>query len=438
MIETMTETGATERQEVTAYPVRTIALEVLAGPDAKTVARADGDRISVGTAEGNGLVLHDPHVSRYHLEIAATPNGFSIVDLSSSNGTFVGPVRVELATVQTGTQIRVGGTTLRVGEGDGATVPLFREDVIGGFYGRAPATRRVMAQLQRAAQSQASVLLEGESGTGKEVLARALHTLGPRAGSPFEVVDCGALVPTLVASELFGHEKGAFTGADRRHVGAFERAGQGTVFLDEIGELPVALQASLLGAIERKKFRRVGGQTEVPFAARVVSATHRDLRARINSGAFRLDLFYRLAVVAIKVPPLRERTEDIPILVDHFLREAGATAPMASFVSEQSLATLAAQPWPGNVRELRNTVEALLAMGELPQGATDVANASDPFAAALALSYKPARDGVLRAFEARYVAHILAAAEGNIARAARDADMDRSHLMDLMRRLGLR
>jgi DNA-binding NtrC family response regulator len=335
--------------------------------------------------------------------------------------------------------VHVGETVLRIREGEGTTVPLFGEDALAGFHGRAPSTRRLMAQVQRAAQSQAAVLLEGESGTGKEVLARAVHALGPRASEPFEVVDCGALVPALVASELFGHEKGAFTGADRQHLGAFERAGNGTVFLDEIGELPIGLQASLLGAIERRKFRRVGGQKEIPFSARIVSATHRDLRAQINANAFRLDLYYRLAVVTLKIAPLRERPQDIPILVDHFLREAGHTAPRSAIISDKALATLEAQSWPGNVRELRNTIEALLAMGELPS--KDEARADttgDPFADVLDLSYKQARDRVLRAFESRFVPHLLERAGGNIAKAARDGDMDRSHLMEMMRRLGLR
>jgi DNA-binding NtrC family response regulator len=428
----------TRKQGAAVFTVRTVAVDVVSGDDTGRTAQADGEQLSIGAAQGNDLVLTDPHVSRYHLEVSASPSGVLLVDVGSSNGTFVGPVRVLRAVVQPGTLVRVGDTTLRVREGGGATVPLFDEDSLAGFYGRAPATRRLMAQLQRAAQSQAPVLLEGESGTGKEVLARAIHSLGPRASAPFEVVDCGALVPALVASELFGHEKGAFTGADRQRAGAFERAGAGTVFLDEIGELPIGLQASLLGALERKKFRRVGGQKELDLPARVVSATHRDLRSQINAGAFRLDLYYRLAVVTLKVPPLRERPEDVPVLVEHFLREAGYTGPREDLVSDQALAALAAQPWPGNVRELRNTIDALLAMGELPSADVVAPNASDPIGSALGLPYKQARDGVLRAFESRYVPHLLERAGGNIAKAAREANMDRSHLMEMMRRLGLR
>jgi DNA-binding NtrC family response regulator len=428
----------TQRQEIGTFPVRTIALDVVDGPDAGKAAHADGERISIGTADGNGLTLTDAHVSRYHLEIAIGANGFAITDTGSSNGTWVGNVRVERAFVQPGTLVRVGDSTLRVREGERASVAVFAADALAGFYGRAPATRRLMAQLQRAAQSQAAVLLEGESGTGKEVLARALHTLSTRADQPFEVVDCGALVPALVASELFGHEKGAFTGADRKHLGAFERAGTGTVFLDEIGELPIGLQAALLGALERRRFRRVGSQNEIPFGGRVVSATHRDLRSQINVNAFRLDLFYRLAVVTLKVPPLRERPEDISVLVDHFLREAGYSGSRNSLISDQAMTALSAQTWPGNVRELRNMIEALLAMGEMPLTQEMPTLSEDPFSGVLGLTYKQARDSVLRSFETRYVPHVLERAGGNIAKAARDADMDRSHLMEMMRRLGLR
>ena len=429
----------TRRQELAAFPVRTIVVDVVEGLDSGASASAEGESLSIGTApQGNELVLTDPHVSRYHLEVSVTPSGFLVVDTGSSNGTFIGPMRVVRAYVPPGTVVRVGTSSLRLREGGGTTVPLYHADAIAGFYGRAPASRRLMAQIERAAPSQAPVLLEGESGTGKEVLARAIHMLGPRTSMPFEVVDCGALVPALVASELFGHEKGAFTGADKQHVGAFERAEGGTVFLDEIGELPIGLQASLLGALERRRFRRVGGQKEIAFGGRIVSATHRDLRAAINAGTFRLDLYYRIAIIALKVPPLRERPEDIPLLVEHFLREAGA--PVSSLLSDAAMAMLQAQTWPGNVRELRNTIEALLAMGELPPPMPPDAGslATDPIAASLSLTYKQAREAVLRAFEGRYVEHIVKAAGGNIAKAARDADMDRSHLMDLMRRLGLR
>jgi DNA-binding NtrC family response regulator len=434
-------TDVTERKTTDSLPVRTTQVEVLDGPMAGTVARG-ADVLTVGSADGNDLVLNDRYCSRYHLEIKSTPSGFLLTDHGSTNGTYLGPARIEKGTVPPATVIRVGGTSIRVVEGAVASVELLPGDSVGGFCGRAPATRRLMAQVVRAAAAQAAVLLVGESGTGKEVLARALHDLGPRSREPFEVVDCGALVPALVASELFGHERGAFTGADRQHIGAFERAGSGTVFLDEIGELPVAVQASLLGALERRRFRRVGGQKDIAVDARVISATHRDLRSQVNDGTFRLDLYYRLAVIALTIPPLRERAEDLPLLVEHFLEEMGCSESVSDLLSPAALAALGKHRWEGNVRELRNMVEAMLAMGELPalsvrDGAAP-ANDADPIQPLLDQPYKNARATLLHQFEARYLPHILTRAENNVARAARDAGMDRSHLIELLQKHRLR
>jgi DNA-binding NtrC family response regulator len=302
--------------------------------------------------------------------------------------------------------------------------------------------RALLARIDTAARSESPVLLQGESGTGKELIARALHERGPRAKKPFVTVDCGSLSPGLVTSELFGHERGAFTGADRRHVGAFERANGGTVFLDEIGELPLTLQANLLGVLERRRFRRVGSQEELNVDVRVVSATHRDLRAAVNGGQFRLDLFFRLAVVKLEVPPLRARLEDLELLIAHFMKEAGSEATVGQLFTPDVFATLRAHQWPGNVRELRNLVEATLAMGEAPplETATPL-----PFTEASAAAipgpektYKDARADVLHRFEKDYLGKLLTLTKGNVSAASRHAKMDRSHLIELLQRHGLR
>jgi DNA-binding NtrC family response regulator len=299
-----------------------------------------------------------------------------------------------------------------------------------------------MAWVTRAARSDASVLLVGESGTGKELVARAIHDHGTRADQPFVTVDCGALAPTLVASELFGHEKGAFTGADRQRIGALELAHQGTLFLDEIGELPTELQPALLGALERRTFRRVGGQVEVPVDVRVVAATNRDLRSEVNAGGFRLDLYYRLAVLRLELPPLRERTGDVLVLVGHFLKERGFTGSVAEVFSEAELEELSRHHWPGNVRELRNLVDATLALGAPPPvddfdgGARAGAPGFDP--RVMALPYKQARKEALTDFERVYLQHLLERAAGNVSQAARDAGLDRSYLFSLLRRNGLK
>jgi DNA-binding NtrC family response regulator len=429
-------------------PVRTLRVEVLEGPDAGAAKVAESETLTVGSADGNDLVLKDPMVSRFHATFARCEGGVKITDNGSTNGAFVGAVKVERAIAPPGTTFRVGRTTLRVVDGDAVAIALHTGEALAGLRGRTPTMRRLMASIERAAKSTAPVLAVGESGTGKEVIARALHDLSPRAKEPFVTVDCGSLSPTLVASELFGHERGAFTGAERMHAGAFERAHGGTLFLDEIGELPPALQTSLLGALERRRFRRLGGRTDIAVDLRVVSATNRDLKGEVNRGAFRLDLYYRLAVVVLEVPPLRERTEDIPILVEHFLRESGHAGPVEELIGPQAMAALQGYFWPGNVRELRNMIEATVAMGEPPKlesgagvatpGAPAAGAATDLIAPLLGQPYGTARGQLLHAFESRYLRDLIERSGGNVSKAARDAKMDRSHLIDLLRRHDIR
>jgi DNA-binding NtrC family response regulator len=431
---------ATVPQRALVLPVRSIRVEVLEGPDAGQTRLAETDQFTLGTAAGNDLTLSDPTVSRYHLELARDPAGVLVIDHGSTNGTLAGPVRIARAVVPSGTVLRLGATTVRVGDGESVPLELFDGVTLCGLLGGSPSMRRLMAQIKRVARTEAPVLLLGESGTGKELIARALHELGTRASRPFVTVDCGALSPTLVASELFGHERGSFTSAEQQHVGAFERAHGGTVFLDEIGELPASLQPTLLGVLERRRFRRVGGRVDIQVDVRIVSATHRDLRAEVNAGTFRLDLYYRIAVVLMKVPALRERPEDIPLLVEHFLRECGHEGPIGELIHPGAMEALSLHHWPGNVRELKNVIEATVAMGEAPRIEEAISSpgsgsdlVQDPFSPVLDLTYKEARNTVLRQFERRYLTRLLEKAEHNVSRAAREARMDRSHLIDLLR-----
>jgi DNA-binding NtrC family response regulator len=430
----------TSRAALPEWPVRTLRVRVVDGPDAGKTVTSDDDRMTLGAADGCGLVLTDRMVSRYHVELAASAQGIRVRDMGSTNGVFVGALRVTDALVPPSTRLLLGATTVEVDDGSKTLVPLHEPAALGGLLGTSLPMRRAMAQLAKVAASNASVLLVGESGTGKELAARALHDESPRRAQPFEVVDCAALVPTLVASELFGHERGAFTGADRAHVGAFERANGGTVFLDEIGELPKEMQPQLLGALERRRVRRLGARTDVSIDVRVVSATHRDLRADVNASTFRLDLFYRLAVVQVELPPLRERRGDIRPLVEHFLREAGCVDTPEKALPSGFLETIAAHHFPGNVRELRNLVEAALATGESPAPAPGAAIAGRGGAveATLEATYRDARDAVLADFEARYLPRLLERAAGNVSKAARLASMDRSHLIQLLQKRGLR
>ncbi len=402
-------------------------------------AIAEADTISVGTSANNTLTLSDDTVSRYHLDVAVRRTGLLVVDLGSTNGTCIGNVRVERGYIEVGTQLQLGKTTIQVAVPQRGAIELHRDAALGELRGRTAVIRRLMARLRKVASAEVCVLLVGETGTGKELAAHALHLESARSEAPFVTVDCGALAPNLVASELFGHERGAFTGADRQRIGAFERAHGGTVFLDEIGELPNELQTQLLGVLSRRRFCRVGGDEEVAIDVRVVSATHRDLRADVNAGRFRPDLYFRLAVVKIAVPALRERCDDIPLLIAHFLSECGYGAAVDTLFPEASMQRLLQHAWPGNVRELRNVVEATLATGERPLLEPLASGLELPLLSVeLSLPYKKARAKLVAEFESLYLSTLLERTEGNVSRAARVACMTRSHLFDLLRKHGLR
>jgi DNA-binding NtrC family response regulator len=238
-------------------------------------------------------------------------------------------------------------------------------DRLGGLLGRSDAMQEVFRTLRRAAASRATVLICGESGTGKELAARALHELGPRSGGPFVAVNCAGIPETLIESELFGHERGAFTDARERRIGRFEAASGGTLFLDEIGELAAPVQAKLLRALQERQIDRVGGSAPVPVDVRVIAATHRDLEQEVEAGRFRADLYYRIHVVTLALPPLRERREDIRLLAEHFLTHARAEAGRGPVrIAPRALAALERHPWPGNARELANALERAVALSD--------------------------------------------------------------------------
>lgn len=426
----MTDNHTQLQPRTTDQVVTTLRGEVVDGPD-KGRSVTGTETISVGTARDNALALGDFTVSRYHLEVTAGAGGIVVVDLGSTNGTFVGAVRVERAVVPPGTLVRLGGTTIRFEDAERRRVPAATPIALEGLVASSASMLRLFADIDRVAAAPTSVLIVGESGTGKERVAEAVHARS-RRGGPLVTIDCGALPSSLLASELFGHERGAFTGADRAHVGAFERAAGGTVFLDEIGELPPADQASLLGVLERRRFRRVGGSVEVEVGARVIAATNRDLRAEVNNGRFRHDLYHRLAVVVLRLPPLRERREEIPLLVEHFARELGVAGAIESTFAADVMARWQRHPWPGNIRELRNAVESALVVGPA-MFEEQVAAAAQGVG-----SYKDLRAAHVREFELDYLTRLMAEAEGNVSKAARIAKMDRSHLIDLLQRHNLK
>ncbi|RYZ05728.1 MAG: sigma 54-dependent Fis family transcriptional regulator [Myxococcales bacterium] len=432
--------GTTPLERSGSFSVKTLLVEVTAGPDAGLHVEAPEDRVTVGTARANDLVLSDPTVSRFHLELSNEKAGIWVRDLGSRNGTLAADVFIECARIPVGTELFVGRSRLRVDDGAERKVDGHDAPVLVDMLGDDRSMRRLMGTIQRVAGTDKPCLITGDSGTGKELTARALHAQSGRAGRPFVVVDCGALTPSLVASALFGHERGASAGTEQRRAGAFERAHGGTLLLDDVGELSLDLQRQLLGVLERQRFLPVGGSQEHEADVRVIAATSRDLRGEVNRGAFREDLYHRLAVVTLDVPPLRDRLGDVPLLAEHFFREAGGSQPFDSVFKPAVLEQMARHGWPGNVRELRHFVEAMVVMGELPEQ-----TAVTPGSLGLALpaellekSYAQARGEVLSAFEQRYLSHLLTGARGNVSGAARRASMDRSYLIKLLEKHGLK
>jgi DNA-binding NtrC family response regulator len=405
--------------------IRQFEVSVVSGPDRGAIVVSTSDELSIGTSEANDLRLADPAVSRHHCALRADERGLALADLGSRNGTFVGELEVLSCYVKSGTHIRIGQSTLAVRVLDhDLEQPIASTDRFGPILGRSAAMRRLYPLIEQCGKSAATVMIAGETGTGKELIAEAIHEASERRRGPFVVVDCSALSHDLAESELFGHERGAFTGAEALRIGAFESAQNGTVFLDEIGELPLALQPLLLRVLENRTIRRVGSNEQRPIDARVVAASHRDLRVEVNERRFRADLYYRLNVLRVTVPPLRERTGDVELLAEHFWRMFRPDQPPPQALLQH----LAAQSWPGNVRELRNAVERAAHLGW---------TAAAPPAPTEQLTYQQAKERAVWQWERAWIEQLVAGHTGNLSRAARAAKMGRSHLRELARRHGV-
>jgi two-component system, NtrC family, response regulator GlrR len=428
--------GTTKALEATEIVYDRFAVRVVTGPDEGAEFTSTGEETAIGTDPGNDLVLTDRSVSRHHVAIRVTPRGLELRDLGSTNGTVLGGYRVMNAIVEPGALIGCGRTVLRIDStGEEVRETLSAKGEFGRALGASAAMRRVFALLERFAPAEGTVLIEGETGTGKELLAQAIHEASGRAGGPFVVVDCGAIPVTLIESELFGHVRGAFTSAVDSRRGAFETAKGGTLFLDEIGELPLEVQPVLLRALENRTIKRVGDDARIPVDVRVVAATHRDLRREVNRSRFRADLYYRLAVLRVRVPALRERREDIPALVRHFCSVMGGDD--AATLSDELVTALAAQSWPGNVRELRSAVQRALLLGDAAVWQDPLARETDQVVD-LDQTYGEAKERAMAVWEASYVRRLIAMFDGNLMRAARAVGMSRNHLRQLAERYGLR
>jgi len=446
----------------TSARLRRCRIEVMSGPDAGLVRDVEAHTIRIGARRGNDVQLTDSKVSGLHCEIRLDDRGYRLRDLDSTNGTYVSSLRINDVYIAAGAQIALGSTRLKFDPlGESIEIELADTDRFGSMIGRSVKMRELFARLEKLARTDTTVLVTGETGAGKELVAEALHDHSPRAknNGPFVVLDCGSIPPNLIESELFGHERGAFTGATNSYAGAFERAHQGTVFLDEIGELPLAMQPKLLRVLERKEVRRVGGTKTIEVDVRIVAATNRDLGVEVNRGRFREDLYYRLAVARVHVPPLRERKDDLPLLIEHILTTTpgGETASIA----QETIDLMMKHDWPGNVRELRNVIERAVLLAEAPDSEDSLRRAPAPVAknepsitvtpsqtatstdaqmtvpVDVSIPFKNAKQNVISEFERRYISRLLAQHDGNISAAARAAGIDRMSIHKMLHRLGL-
>ncbi|MBU0553963.1 sigma 54-interacting transcriptional regulator [Myxococcota bacterium] len=429
---------------------RAYTLEIIQGPDQGRTLSTRARVVVLGASPDCDLELDDPLVSRRHARIEVDPRGHRLIDEESKNGLFIGNLRVSDVYLAAGTTFMVGQDLIRYQPGEEVVeIALSREAQFGRMLGRSAAMREIFAILARVAPTSMSVLVEGESGTGKELVAEAIHAHSKRAQAPLIVFDCSAVAPNLIESELFGHVKGAFTGASQSRKGAFEQAHGGTLFLDEIGELPLDLQPKLLRALEQGEVRPVGGERPIKVDVRIIAATNRDLQREVEAKQFRQDLFYRLAVLRLVLPPLRRRIEDLPLLVRHFLDALETEAPVQ--VGYETIIKLQRHRWPGNIRELRNFVEraAMLSredrletryllppsFGDAPT--TDDAAPAPPSEIDVTLPFKDAKARLIEGFERRYWSALLKETGGNISAAARRAGIHRKSAEYLLKKLEL-
>ncbi|MBL8910099.1 MAG: sigma 54-dependent Fis family transcriptional regulator [Archangium sp.] len=402
-----------------------------------------GQSLRIGKAPDNDVVLDHPTVSRNHLTVRRQGDTFLVQDLGSTNGTFIDGAQIKEGFLRAGALLEVGDVQLRF-------QPLLKslevsptnDDRLGDLVGKSVPMRQIFALIQRISPTDSTLLLIGETGCGKGAASRTIHKLSPRATGPFVIFDCASVSENLIESELFGHEKGAFTGAVAQRVGCLERADGGTLFLDEIDDLPLDLQPKLLRALEDREFRRLGQSGSAhKFDTRVIAASKKDLWAETQAGRFREDLYFRLSVFTLTLPTLRDRKEDIPLLVD-----AMSGGNLWGRLSDKQREQFNSHTWPGNVRELRNAVERLKHVADIPElasenflreysgpdkqdGETLPVNYAGPF--------KDVKDDLIRAFEREYLTRLLSKTRGNIAKAARDAGLDRKHLYSLLHKYGL-
>lgn len=452
------------------FPVQKITITVADGPDKGTAKTFEKPVIRLGADPLCDIVLTDPTVSRMHAEVRRRGENLELVDLDSTNGTFIDGISVGRVAIAHGAVFQVGRTQMRLStHTEQVSIKVTDRTRYGNIVGQSSALREIFSIMDRVAPSDLTVVIEGETGTGKELIAQAIHEQSSRKDKPFVVFDCSAFPATLLESELFGHEKGAFSGAMNRHRGVFERADGGTIFFDELGEMDIEFQAKFLRVLETGEVRRVGGEKTFNVDVRVVAATNRNLEELVEDKKFRRDLFYRLAKVRFNLPALRDRREDIPVLAEHFLEQMAGDSAAKPLITEDAVRTLQAYSWPGNIRQLKNVMEKAVALctnGTITAdylatelGLQDVrpasramsalppsAGASPNHAVVMTplfdadgdlVSFRDAKEAIIDDFERQYLERLLEKNSGNISAAAREASVDRRHLYRLLKKHNL-
>jgi DNA-binding NtrC family response regulator len=405
----------------------------------------------IGKKEDNDLVISDNTVSRHHAEIEYKADSFLLRDLDSTNGTYVNGTRVKEVYLAPGDRIKIGRVLLEFSAFDERVkIEPYPKSEFGKLVGTSIKMRQIFTILERISPTLATVIIEGDTGTGKDLVAQAIHEHSTRKNQPFVVFDCSAVAPNLIESELFGHEKGAFTGAIRSRRGAFEEAKGGTIFLDEIGELSLDLQPKLLRALEQREIKRVGSNVPIKIDVRVICATNKNLKKEVEEGRFREDLYYRLSVVKIRLPSLAERPEDIEPLIERFLKtgkfnmlEGGRLK--VTKVDDEAIKMLKRYTWPGNVRELLNVIERAVSFAEgdtLTKSHLDFVFSemeqeeeyTERLVTPTDVPFKEAKQRLLDAFEKEYLIDLLKRNKYNISAAAREAKIDRKHIRNLLKK----
>ncbi len=434
---------------------RKCQLVVVEGPSKGKKFDLTKQAVRLGKRDNNDFILEDKTVSRTHLEIVQEEDRYLLRDLESTNGTFINDTRVKEAFLSPGDVIRIGNSRIEfVAFDEKVHIEPSDRTEFGPLAGRSRRMRQIFSILERISPTNATVTIEGETGTGKEVVARAIHENSARKARAFVVFDCGGVAENLIESELFGHVKGAFTGAIASRRGAFEEANGGTIFLDEIGELSLDLQPKLLRALEQREIKKVGSNETASIDVRVICATNRNLRREVSEGRFREDLYYRLSVVKIQVPPLRERPEDISPLIERFLGTAKFNQLpdgklKVTRVDDDALKMLNRYQWPGNVRELINVLERMVPLVEentitnrhisfvFDQMEREEEEATEKMSVDMGLPFKEAKQKIVEGFEKDYLAGLLRRNHYNISKTAREAGIDRKHIRNLLKKYGI-